>query len=89
MWECPNCGCQNVAASLNNCPMCTMARYPVPVPVVPVPEPEPAPEPEPEPEPEDNPDMATIRAWAKEQGMDVADRGKLPQAVLDAYVRGD
>lgn len=31
------------------------------------------------------PTTATIRAWAKEAGIDVPARGKLPQAVLDAY----
>lgn len=30
-------------------------------------------------------DLATIRAWAKENGHQVSDRGRLPKAVLDAY----
>lgn len=30
-------------------------------------------------------DMAQIRAWAAETGHEVADRGRLPQTVLDAY----
>lgn len=30
-------------------------------------------------------DMAQIRAWATENGYEVADRGRLPQNVLDAY----
>lgn len=29
--------------------------------------------------------METIRAWAREHGHRVADRGRLPQAVIDAY----
>jgi len=30
-------------------------------------------------------DLATVRAWAKENGHQVSDRGRLPKAVLDAY----
>ncbi|WP_162584053.1 histone-like nucleoid-structuring protein Lsr2 [Variovorax sp. PBS-H4] len=30
-------------------------------------------------------DMAQIRSWAAENGYEVADRGRLPQTVLDAY----
>ncbi|CAM5401759.1 Lsr2 family protein OS=Kitasatospora aureofaciens OX=1894 GN=GCM10010502_44230 PE=4 SV=1 [Kitasatospora aureofaciens] len=31
------------------------------------------------------PDTAKIRAWAKEQGMDVNDRGRVPSTVREAY----
>lgn len=30
-------------------------------------------------------DTAEIRAWAKEQGYDVSDRGRIPGDVVDAY----
>jgi hypothetical protein len=30
-------------------------------------------------------DLAGIRAWAKQNGHEVSDRGRLPKAVLDAY----
>ena len=30
-------------------------------------------------------DLAAVRAWAKENGHQVSDRGRLPRAVLDAY----
>ncbi len=30
-------------------------------------------------------DLAAVRAWAKENGHQVSDRGRLPKAVLDAY----
>jgi hypothetical protein len=30
-------------------------------------------------------DLAVVRAWAKENGHQVSDRGRLPKAVLDAY----
>ena len=30
-------------------------------------------------------DLAAIRAWAKENGHQVSDRGRLPKSVLDAY----
>ena len=30
-------------------------------------------------------DLATVRAWARENGHQVSDRGRLPKAVLDAY----
>jgi hypothetical protein len=30
-------------------------------------------------------DLATVRAWAKANGHQVSDRGRLPKAVLDAY----
>jgi hypothetical protein len=30
-------------------------------------------------------DLSAIRAWAKENGHQVSDRGRLPKAVLDAY----
>lgn len=29
---------------------------------------------------------AAVRAWAKEQGMDIPDRGRIPSDVRDAYV---
>lgn len=51
-----------------------------------VPAPEPVAESEP-PEPEeDEPSNAEVRAWAKEQGIDVADRGKIPADVLEQYL---
>jgi hypothetical protein len=30
-------------------------------------------------------DLAAVRAWAKENGHQVSDRGRLPKAVLDAH----
>ena len=30
-------------------------------------------------------DLAAVRAWAKQNGHQVSDRGRLPRAVLDAY----
>ena len=30
-------------------------------------------------------DQATVRAWARENGHDVSDRGRIPTKVLDAY----
>jgi hypothetical protein len=30
-------------------------------------------------------DLAAVRAWAKQNGHEVSDRGRLPKAVLDAY----
>lgn len=30
-------------------------------------------------------DLAAVRAWAKENGHKVSDRGRLPRSVLDAY----
>jgi hypothetical protein len=30
-------------------------------------------------------ELATIRAWAREHGFDVKDRGRVPREVLDAY----
>jgi hypothetical protein len=30
-------------------------------------------------------DLAAVRAWAKENGHPVSDRGRLPKTVLDAY----
>lgn len=53
--------------------------------------PEPAPEPEPPVEPEQleqpaaAPDTKAVRAWAREQGIDVPPRGKLPADVVEAY----
>ncbi|MEU5957545.1 Lsr2 family protein [Streptomyces sp. NPDC047525] len=32
-----------------------------------------------------NQDTAAIRAWAKENGHDVNDRGRVPQSIRDAY----
>lgn len=57
------------------------------VPVAPEPDPEPAPEPDPEPEPELDPEpsSATIRAWAKDQGIDVPTRGRVPADIVTAY----
>jgi len=31
-------------------------------------------------------DLAAARAWAKENGHQVSDRGRLPKVVLDAYI---
>lgn len=33
----------------------------------------------------DAPDLASVRAWAREHGHQVSDRGRVPNAVLDAY----
>lgn len=33
----------------------------------------------------DAPDLAAVRAWAREHGHQVSDRGRVPNAVLDAY----
>jgi Lsr2 len=30
-------------------------------------------------------DMAAVRSWAREQGHDVSDRGRVPNAILEAY----
>lgn len=30
-------------------------------------------------------DLAEVRAWARENGHEVSDRGRVPQTVLDAY----
>jgi len=46
----------------------------------------PAPEAE---QPEDDSPTAAVRAWAADQGLEVAARGKLPQLVLDAYANRD
>jgi hypothetical protein len=35
--------------------------------------------------PSGDPDTATIRAWAKEHGHEVSDRGRIQQSVKDAY----
>jgi hypothetical protein len=32
-----------------------------------------------------SPDTTAVRAWARENGYDVADRGRLPAEILDAY----
>lgn len=39
----------------------------------------------PRPAPAGKRDLAAIRAWAKDNGHKVSDRGRVPQAVLDAY----
>jgi hypothetical protein len=31
MWDCPECGCQAIAASIGVCPMCGAAKPDVPV----------------------------------------------------------
>lgn len=31
------------------------------------------------------PDPKDVRAWAKEQGMDVPERGRIPATIMDAY----
>lgn len=36
-----------------------------------------------------NPDTAKIRAWAKEQGLDVNDRGRVPSTVREAYEKAN
>jgi hypothetical protein len=33
----------------------------------------------------DEPDSAVVRAWARKQGYDVADKGKLPAGIVEAY----
>jgi hypothetical protein len=35
MWDCPNCGCMNIAASLEFCPQCFKVRGAVPEPSAP------------------------------------------------------
>jgi len=62
----------------------------------PVAPPEPEPEPEEEPKPEEvveeepseeeAPSDAEIRAWAKEEGIDVPARGKLAKDIVDLYL---
>ncbi len=50
------------------------------------PDPEPsAPEPA-QSEEKPTPKLADVRAWAKEQGIDVPARGKVPDDVLDQYL---
>jgi hypothetical protein len=34
---------------------------------------------------DDAPAPAAVRAWAREQGLEVSDRGRLPARVLEAY----
>ncbi|MFG2951831.1 histone-like nucleoid-structuring protein Lsr2, partial [Streptomyces adustus] len=34
-------------------------------------------------------DTTVIRAWAKEQGMEVNDRGRVPAAIREAYARAN
>lgn len=34
-------------------------------------------------------DLTAVREWAKENGYDVSDRGKLPRSVIDAYQQRD
>jgi hypothetical protein len=36
-----------------------------------------------------NPDTAKIRAWAKETGLDVNDRGRVPSTVREAYEKAN
>ncbi|WP_370147593.1 Lsr2 family protein [Streptacidiphilus sp. EB129] len=36
-----------------------------------------------------NPDTAKIRAWAKEQGYDINDRGRVPSTILKAYEKAN
>ncbi|MEY9962072.1 hypothetical protein ABIA33_000093 [Streptacidiphilus sp. MAP12-16] len=36
-----------------------------------------------------NPDTAKIRAWAKDQGLDVNDRGRVPSHVREAYEKAN
>lgn len=33
----------------------------------------------------DKPDVAVVRAWAKENGVEVSDQGRIPKAVYDKY----
>lgn len=42
------------------------------------------PKPQPKPEPEE-PKASDVRAWAKAEGLDVPDRGKLPDEVVEQY----
>lgn len=30
-------------------------------------------------------DLAAVRLWARDQGIEVSDKGRVPQSVLDAY----
>lgn len=39
----------------------------------------------PEPVPQDPPTASVVRSWALEQGLDVPERGRLPEAVVEAY----
>lgn len=32
-----------------------------------------------------SPDLTTIRAWAKDNGVEVSERGRIAQSVIDAY----
>lgn len=34
------------------------------------------------------PETAEIRAWAREQGWDVSDRGRIPAEIIEAYQKG-
>ena len=34
------------------------------------------------------PDLAAVRSWARNNGFDVSDRGRVSNAVLDAYRKG-
>ncbi len=34
------------------------------------------------------PETAEIRAWAKDQGYDVSDRGRIPAEIIEAYQKG-
>jgi hypothetical protein len=34
------------------------------------------------------PETADIRAWAKDQGYDVSDRGRIPAEIIEAYQKG-
>lgn len=36
-----------------------------------------------------NDDTAQIRAWAKDNGYEVNDRGRVPQAIRDAYAKAN
>ena len=36
-----------------------------------------------------NPDTAKVRAWAKENGLDVNDRGRVPSTVREAYEKAN
>lgn len=62
-----------------------------PPPPAPEPEPEPEPEPAADPEPDETPEPTPepkakdVRAWAKEQGMDVPSSGKVPADIVQAY----
>ncbi|MBA0052237.1 Lsr2 family protein [Streptomyces sp. AJS327] len=37
--------------------------------------------------PQTNPDTAKIREWAKEQGYEVNERGRIPAGIQDAYAK--